>query len=226
MYEILTTALGESDCETIGGSFLAQPVNAASSFAYVVFGVYLTLSLARAEGPERGNRKIFAVLLIATGIGSVMYHGTQGLGAPFLHDLSFVSALLFLAVMNVAGTFGVDRRRALAAFTSAVLVVSGLLVLWPGSTNLIAAATVVLLIIGDISGHRRGTTTRNWRIASAVAMGTALLLFVGGRTGGPLCDAESLFQGHALWHLLSAAALWTYFEATVGSRAGTGSMPL
>ena len=42
-------------------------------------------------------------------------------------------------------------------------------------------------------------------MAATLAVGvTAYLL---GRTGGPLCRPERLLQPHALWHLLTAAAL-------------------
>jgi hypothetical protein len=37
-----------------------------------------------------------------------------------------------------------------------------------------------------------------------------------GRTGGPLCDPDSLVQGHAAWHLLTAAALACWAAAALG----------
>ena len=43
-------------------------------------------------------------------------------------------------------------------------------------------------------------------------------------TGGPWCSPHSLLQGHALWHLLSALAVWCfylYFLAERGVPAGT-----
>jgi hypothetical protein len=37
-----------------------------------------------------------------------------------------------------------------------------------------------------------------------------------GRTGDPLCDPDSLVQGHAAWHLLTAAALACWAAAALG----------
>ncbi len=40
-------------------------------------------------------------------------------------------------------------------------------------------------------------------------------------TNGPLCDPNSPFQGHGVWHLLSAAAvgcLYKYFRAEEGTQ--------
>ena len=36
-----------------------------------------------------------------------------------------------------------------------------------------------------------------------------------GRTGGPLCDPDSLLQGHGAWHLLTAAALALWATAAL-----------
>ncbi|HEV8425593.1 MAG TPA: hypothetical protein VGS14_10450 [Actinomycetes bacterium] len=36
-----------------------------------------------------------------------------------------------------------------------------------------------------------------------------------GRTGGPLCHPDSLLQGHAAWHLLTAAALALWATAAL-----------
>jgi hypothetical protein len=54
-----------------------------------------------------------------------------------------------------------------------------------------------------------------YRVAlAATAAGAAC--WWAGRTASPLCNPDSLFQGHAAWHLLGAAALgawaWAAFE--------------
>jgi hypothetical protein len=49
----------------------------------------------------------------------------------------------------------------------------------------------------------------------AVAMfGVGLLVWFFSRTGGALCDPNSLLQGHALWHLLAAAAVTSLFRGS------------
>jgi hypothetical protein len=54
----------------------------------------------------------------------------------------------------------------------------------------------------------RGTRSRPTLAVGAVALfGLALPLQIFGRTGGPLCAPDSLFQAHAGWHVLTAAAL-------------------
>jgi hypothetical protein len=215
----VTAAIGESDCETIGRGLLAQPVNAVSSLAYVVVGVIVLYSVLRSEDEERTVRSVFGSLLIATGIGSLLFHGPQGPASRVIHDSTFILTVLFIALTNLAGLFGLSRRVQWAVFslTAALTIVT--LGLTPSSTNLLAGASVVLLIVGDALGHRAGAIRMRWWAASVTAMAMAMVLFIVGRTGGPLCDSASLFQGHALWHVLSAGALWAYFESTVRVRA-------
>jgi hypothetical protein len=43
----------------------------------------------------------------------------------------------------------------------------------------------------------------------------ATIIWEPSKTGGPICDAlgsESLLQGHALWHLLGAVAMWCFYK--------------
>lgn len=60
---------------------------------------------------------------------------------------------------------------------------------------------------------RRGTAWVPWVAGPALAVGLAAQVF--GRTGGPWCRPDSLLQPHALWHVLTAGALWA---RSVGAR--------
>jgi hypothetical protein len=59
---------------------------------------------------------------------------------------------------------------------------------------------------------------RAWR-AALVAAAAGVACWWAGRTGGPLCDPDSPLQGHAAWHLLSAAALALWAEAALDQAA-------
>jgi hypothetical protein len=100
------------------------------------------------------------------------------------------------------------------------IAVSAVLLMWPSATNVVAGAALIALVGQDIALHRSGSINVSWWIAAVAAMAVALLFFIAGRTGSPLCDSSSLFQGHALWHILAATALWAYFMATTPTRLG------
>lgn len=97
---------------------------------------------------------------------------------------------------------------------------TAVLLVWPSSTNAVAAVALVALIAQDVALHRSGSIRTRWWMAAIAAMALAMLFFFAGRTGSPFCDSASLVQGHALWHILAATALWGYFLATTQARQG------
>ncbi|GMR02931.1 MAG: hypothetical protein BMS9Abin20_1285 [Acidimicrobiia bacterium] len=214
MTALILAQMGGSDCETIGSGVLAQPVNAISSLAYAVVGLFVLAWALRVAGTERIVRVVFGLLMIATGTGSVMFHGTQGPASQFSHDITFLVTVWFLAVLNVAEAYGSKRWVGWSAFGAGAGVLAVSLALYPGITNVLMVGVVVALVGADIALHRRGRIRSGWYVGALVAVITAVAMFILGRTGGLVCDPGSIFQGHALWHLLSAAALGAYFVAT------------
>ena len=85
-------SLGASDCERVTTGLLAQPTNALTSLGFAVAGGWL---LARAlRRPERRVEPIvFGASVVATGIGSLLYHGPQPPYADTAHDLSILFVL-------------------------------------------------------------------------------------------------------------------------------------
>jgi hypothetical protein len=213
-------AIGESDCENIGAGILAQPVNAISSLVFVLFGIIVVVSAVSQSGTERVNRFIVGTLMIATGVGSVLFHGPQGPGSHFLHDATILLTMAAIATMNIAGLLYWTEKRVWLILGATGVGVTAVLAVWPASTNVVAAVALIVLIGQDVALHRSGSIRTRWWIAAIVAMAVALLFFVAGRTGSPFCDSASFLQGHALWHILAATALWAYFLATTPTRLG------
>jgi len=211
-------AAGLGDCEAVHDGWLLQPVNAFSSLAFAVAGVVIMVWAGRATGHERSLRLIFGVFMIATGVGSFLFHGFDHAVAQFLHDITFLSVVWLLAVINVTEVRGWDRRAGWLVVLAGIVGFSITLVFAPTITNVLTVLVTLALIASDIELERRDGIRRRWWILSLVAMALAVGLFVLGRTGGPLCDPGSPFQGHALWHILSAVAIGLYFVATSRGR--------
>lgn len=79
-------------------------------------------------------------------------------------------------------------------------------------------AVVALLAANEIGRHadpvESRTTRREHRIALVAGAG-ALAAYLLGRTGSPACRPESLFQWHAVWHVLAAVSLAAAAEARI-----------
>jgi hypothetical protein len=99
-----------------------------------------------------------------------------------------------------------------------VVIFTGALLIGPGITNVITVGVTAALVASDIVLERIGGISRPIWISSLVAMVAAIVFFLIGRTASAICDPASWFQGHGLWHAMSALALTLYFVATSRSR--------
>ncbi|MGI9528126.1 MAG: hypothetical protein ACR2NG_00315 [Acidimicrobiia bacterium] len=217
MIEIIV-ALGETDCERIGEGTLAQPVNAISSLAFSAIGLALLIWAGSAVGWERRFRYVTAGLFIVTGFGSFLYHGPQWAGSLFAHDITFLAVLAVIAGTHITLALGRDERTAWIAIGALIALYVATLLVWPTATNFLTASAVVLLVAGDIPLHRRGGLDGGWYTAALFLIVLAVVFLGLGRSGAPLCDPESAFQPHGLWHILSAAALGAYVVGTAPVR--------
>ncbi len=211
---ILFQQLGGSDCELIGGGMLAQPVNALTSLAFWAVGLLIIRWAFAVKGRERAVRGVFGLLLILTGLGSFLFHGTQGQGSQFVHDASFLVAIWFVASTNIARACRSDSVLGWVVFAIGSIVFTAAVAGSAAVTNTLMVLAVVALVASDVALRSRFSVRRWWYGASLVASIAGLAMFVIGRTGSPACNPESLWQGHGAWHVLGAVALGAYFVAT------------
>jgi hypothetical protein len=107
-----------SDCERIRSSFIAQPVNTASSLLFCAGGVWILR-----RSPRSGPRIALGAAAIAAGVGSVAYHGPGGRAARVAHDVTAVALAGALGSALVAPRTRVERRMAaFGCLTAAVAV--------------------------------------------------------------------------------------------------------
>lgn len=180
------------DCERILDGFLAQPTNALTSLAFVGVGAVVW---------RRPERRWIAAALLATGVGSFLFHGPMPPGAQWAHDVSL--AWLLVAV----GAFA--TRWAAWAGWPALLGIGATLWVVPAVADPLAGIGAVLAI-GGILWRRR--TPRTWFALGLLGLGAVV-----GRMSsseGPWCNPDTLFQGHGFWHLAAASAVVIWASET------------
>jgi hypothetical protein len=184
-----------ADCEAIGAGFLGQPINAVTTLGFVVAGIIVVV--------RRGDMRWIGIGLIATGIGSFLFHGPMPPGNEWAHDVTLAW------LVSMVGGWGTRWER----FTRlpALLVIGALFAVFPVIADPFA---VVLTIAAVISILRRDRSVAE--VAPLVLLAAVAVLGRLGATGGPLCDPESLFQPHAVWHLGAATAVAWWALARVG----------
>ena len=174
------------DCERIGETWLGQPVNSLSALVFVVCGLVITT--------RRPERLWVGVALMATGIGSFLFHGPMPAGSQWAHDVTL--AWILVAVP------GVGTRWHEWVKLPGLILLGAFFALASGFAEpvfvILTAISIVVLLKRDRSLATYGPLT--------------LLVFTAGlgrlgATGWPLCDPDSLLQPHAVWHLGSAAAV-------------------
>jgi hypothetical protein len=91
------TRLGSTDCERLRPGLVAQPVNTATSLAFVAAAGVTALRSRRRGAPHGVQEVAFSALLALVGVGSVAFHGPQPRGAKALHDVP-IAGLIALAL--------------------------------------------------------------------------------------------------------------------------------
>jgi hypothetical protein len=189
---------GATDCERIGEAFLSQPVNSLTSLAFVVAG----LEIAR----RRPDRRIFGIAVAMVGIGSFVAHGPRWDGSVWLHDVTIAWVLVLVLAA------GMPRVVAGGA-------IPGLGVLF-AVTPVTNDAVLVVLAIGAIGREFLPSRRTVATVVAVAILATGSVIGTLSRTGWPLCEPDSLLQGHALWHVLAATALAVWgLRSRVGEQA-------
>ena len=206
------------DCEAIHDGWLAQPVNAWSSLSFSVVGLAVVFSAGKAVDRERIDRFVFGLLLVATGIGSFLFHGPRPGSGQFLHDVTFLAALWFLGTANLTGALGVPDRTTWLVAGVGMAIIAVVVAVAPATTNAITVVLVLGLVVTDVVLWRQTPPDARWYAVAIGALLIGVVLFLVGRTNSPLCDSDGLLQGHAGWHIAAAVFLGSYFSATMPAR--------
>ena len=181
-------------------SFPIEPVNTISNLAIVLFGV-AALYYAAKRAPKSGDLFGLGAILVANGIGSLLWHGLRegwalafdvAPGLLFLFTMSFLWARRLWSMSGATiffGTFLVAFFVSAALFSAAPRFVS------------IAPAVIIgaLLLIGQTA--TRSKSAALWGLAAISSSVTALVF-----RSVDLSACDYIAVGtHFLWHIFNSA---------------------
>ncbi|KON71611.1 ceramidase domain-containing protein [Cellulosimicrobium cellulans] len=214
------------DCEYAGTAPFAEPLSTVTSLAFVVAGVAILVGARQAARRPDGTspvapRVTMGVLAVLVGFGSAVQHGPAPSWNPVAHDPPLFGALALVTADAVSDLTG--RRLRTWWWLAPTLVDVAIAATAPqASTYYQWAVSVTAVGTSALRAWYRPAVRRRLVVTIALlAAGGAVSTFT--RTGWP-CDTAGWFgvepQGHAIWHVLAATAMWVV-APTLGRRPAT-----
>lgn len=204
-------------CEQELCSWITNPADTWSNLAYLAFGVLMILETRRGAGAHRGELRLFGPVSIVVGLFSGIYHASYTF---FLQFFDFVGMFLFCftVLTGHAVRLGwVRPERRLTFFLGGVAFFSALVPVMY-QLALPFQGLVFLLILGVVSQEgwvrqRLGPAPSYRSFVLALGLLVAAAGFSLADVTRTWCDPTNHWlQGHALWHVLSAAALFALYR--------------
>lgn len=212
---------GRCFCEAPRATGWTQPANTLSNLGYVLVGL---LILARAARPTPGLAgdnllrrhpayvRVFGVAVVAIGLGSLFFHGTLTFVGQFMDLLGMYLFSNLLLMYNVARWRGLSPRAFGGAYIALTAGMAAVLLIAPEFRRWLFAAGIAgaLALEAAIALRRASRAQPAWFAASLGAFGLANGVW-SLDNAGLWCEPLSWLQGHAIWHLLGAAAAGLIF---------------
>lgn len=198
-------------CEASAPGPWRQPVNTWSNLAPLLAAFAVAHDEGRPTNASlpKGLGVMFAVTLVFQGLGSMYFH------ASLVDWAGAVDAMSMFAIVGLLSAINAHRAGWLSE--------RGLLPFWVGfslagmALGLVAAAVVgtavgvltIAMMGTEVWLHRRDRSLpKRWFRVGLWVFAIGVIVWHGSAIEGmPLCDPHSVWQGHALWHVTSAAAV-------------------
>lgn len=219
--------VGDVFCEGPYPGLIKQPVNTWSNLGFVTAGLIMGWQLTK--GVFKSNRNsltgtnffgaFFASLAVLLGPGSMALHATMSDVGGFFDMLSMYLVASFTTAYSAQRFFNWKPWQFLLLFTASLSVC-----LWADNKpyhiifdyfgNTTFAFFISLTILFEILNTyvRKMQHQKKWGLIAIGSLLTALGVWNVSQTGQFFCNPWSLIQGHAIWHLLDALAVYGLFR--------------
>jgi len=198
------------------GDLVLQPANSWSSYGYAFVGMLMIVLSRRpgwSSGFDREAAALFGLTAIFVGHGSMLLHATLTLWGQFFDVAGMYFTSAFMLVAALARWRRWPRRQAIVCYLGLLAVLLALLYQIPEARRWLFGLVLVAAIaveLGLARPQRPGVRSGYY----FAGMGLQALAFAIWNLDqhGLVCQPQSRIQGHAVWHLLGAAAMWLSFR--------------
>lgn len=197
------------------GSLIVQPANSWSSYGYAFAG-FLMIVLSQGDGWKSRFRPeaaaAFGLTAIFVGLGSVLLHATLTLWGQFFDVMGMYLVSGFMLVSAIARWRHLPVRASVLLYLGVVGGLIAVLYLVPEVRRSLFAMVLLAAIAFEMIFARplRRKVRVSYYLIGILIKAVAFIIWNLDQHG-TLCTPDSLFQGHAVWHLLGATSLWFTF---------------
>ena len=97
----------------------------------------------------RARTIVYGLCLVATGVGSVLFHGPQTTGSQLLHDLPILWAVLFIVVHDACVLLGRPSRW-VAPYAVAMVAVNVPAIIWYEVGQALTGVCVIAFVVLEV----------------------------------------------------------------------------
>ncbi len=194
---------------------MLQPSNSLSSYGYAFAG-FLMIVISQGSGWSSAFHKNaaswFGVTAIFVGLGSVLLHATLTLWGQFFDVMGMYLVSGFMMVSAVSRWRNVSDRASVLLYLGVVGALLAVLYWVPEVRRSLFAVVLLAAIAVELVFAR--PLRRDVRVAyyiMGIVVKVVAFTIWNLDQNGIVCSPQSVFQGHAVWHLLGATSLWFTF---------------
>lgn len=229
-------ATATAACEPVGAWPWTAPASTVSSLAFVVSGAWILAMARRRTTRQAANlppsaaasgvdatavrlRTALGVLAVLVGVGSVIQHGPAPPWNPIAHDPPLLGVYALVGADAIADL----TRRPLRTWwwLAPTLADVVLAAAWPPASVVAQGAVGVVAVGATVLRAVARPTVRARALTALALLGVGSAIGTWTRPGWPGCDPDGWLggwlSGHAVWHVLAAAAI-AIIAPTVGRR--------
>lgn len=194
-------------CEAIRATGIMQPSDAYSSLFLVIVGL-LVLWSARRYG---WFAYAYAAALALVGLGSFWYHADLTLLTQVFDNFGMYAVILVSMVALIVKRYSLSRVKAVATFVVLSGISLGIILVYHSARRYEFIVLILALLFLEYRwGSILGLTKRkNLYLALGVFVASGIIWILD--IAGVWCMPWSIWQGHAVWHILNGIAAYLLY---------------